>query len=302
MNANDIQDFFCSLLNSNPDRSPALAAIETCYEIVRRSGAETLTGLIKELQDAVQAMVETDHSTTCVSSGTELFKRFITLASLDQEPDFEECKKVLLDRGRIFLRRVGSAKSTIESVSQPFIRDGSVILVHSFSRVVFQALAGACSKSIKVFVTESGPDLSGRIMHERLLDAGISSTLILDAAAAYIMDQVHFVVIGADGVVENGGVINKIGSYGIAVCAKHANKPLYVMAESFKFVRQYPLNQRDVPDSFKYPASLMRSGAHLDVCHPLVDYTPPDLISLLFTDLGVMTPAQVSDELVKLYL
>lgn len=37
----------------------------------------------------------------------------------------------------------------------------------------------------------------------------------------------------------------------MAVCAKAQNKPFYVVAESFKFVRLFPLNQRDVPDKFK---------------------------------------------------
>lgn len=36
--------------------------------------------------------------------------------------------------------------------------------------------------------------------------------------------------------------------------------------------------------------------------HPMVDYTPPSYITLLFTDLGVLTPSAVSDELIKLYL
>lgn len=36
--------------------------------------------------------------------------------------------------------------------------------------------------------------------------------------------------------------------------------------------------------------------------HPLVDYTPPAYITLLFTDLGILTPSAVSDELIKLYM
>lgn len=43
----------------------------------------------------------------------------------------------------------------------------------------------------------------------------------------------------------------QIGTNQIAVCAKAQNKPFYVVAESFKFVRLFPLNQRDVPDKFK---------------------------------------------------
>lgn len=45
--------------------------------------------------------------------------------------------------------------------------------------------------------------------------------------------------------------LSQIGTYPIAVCAKQMNKPVYVVAESFKFVREFPLNQKDVPDRFK---------------------------------------------------
>lgn len=104
------------------------------------------------------------------------------------------------------------------------------------------------------------------------------------------MEKVDLVIVGAEGVVESGGIINKvrfgepsspsyvrspdpfllvvevskghgcglvagspvqIGTYQMALCSKAHNKPFYVVAESFKFVRLYPLNQQDVPDKFK---------------------------------------------------
>lgn len=71
---------------------------------------------------------------------------------------------------------------------------------------------------------------------------------------SYIMEKVDLVIVGAEGVVENGGIINKIGTNQMAVCAKAQNKPFYVVAESFKFVRLFPLNQQDVPDKFKVRA------------------------------------------------
>ena len=75
--------------------------------------------------------------------------------------------------------------------------------------------------------------------------------MVLDAAVGYIIEKVDLVIVGAEGVVENGGIINKIGTNQMAVCAKAQNKPFYVVAESFKFVRLFPLNQQDVPDKFK---------------------------------------------------
>ena len=83
--------------------------------------------------------------------------------------------------------------------------------------------------------------------------------------------------------------------------ALELKKPVYVLTESFKFSRIYPLNQRDLPNEFKYLSSILNNG-NLSKQHPLVDYTPPAYITLLFTDLGILTPSAVSDELIKLYL
>lgn len=52
--------------------------------------------------------------------------------------------------------------------------------------------------------------------------------------------------------------------------------------------------------SLQYTASTLKKDLQKE--HPLVDYTPPHYISLLFTDLGILTPSAVSDELIKLYL
>ena len=82
----------------------------------------------------------------------------------------------------------------------------------------------------------------------------------------------------------------------MAICAKSMNKPFYVLAESYKFIRLYPLNQSDIPDRLKW-----KSNREFDE-HPLVDYTPPSYITLLLTDLGTLTTAAVSDQLMQLYL
>ena len=84
------------------------------------------------------------------------------------------------------------------------------------------------------------------------------------------------------------------------------------MLLSYKFVRVYPLNQYDLPAatpeivSFtsrrKSFSSNEDSEASLEATNPSVDYTPPQYVTLLLTDLGVLTPSGVSDELIKLYL
>lgn len=113
------------------------------------------------------------------------------------------------------------------------------------------------------------------------------------------MNDISF--LGAEGVGESGGIINRIGTYTMALCAKYMNKPFYVLSESFKFSRLYPLNQRDLPNSYKYLQRGNGINDNFDKVHPLVDYTPPLFITLIFTDLGILTPSAVSDELIKLY-
>jgi hypothetical protein len=75
-------------------------------------------------------------------------------------------------------------------------------------------------------------------------EIGVPTTLILDSGAAYAMERVDMVLTGAEAVVENGGIVNKLGTYQIALCAKACNKPFYAAAESYKFARLYPLSQK----------------------------------------------------------
>lgn len=93
--------------------------------------------------------------------------------------------------------------------------------------------------------------ISSEEMVQDLQAAGIDCTLILDSATGYVMESVDFVMVGAEAVVESGGIINRIGSYTMGLCAREMKKPFYVLSESFKFSRLYPLNQRDLPNEYK---------------------------------------------------
>lgn len=303
MEGKEIREYFLTHLQNGTQDSPAIAAIKTLLECLRVDKAETLSGLRDNLKNAIETLVDTDCTgITSILSGSELFLRFITLASLEHS-DFEKVKDILISRGELFLKKVSSSRQKIANLGLPFLNDGIKVLTHSHSKVVLQLLikAAQTQKRFTVYVTESQPDQSGLLMAEKLKENGIPVIVVLDSAAGYIMEKIDLVLLGAEGVVENGGIMNKVGSYQIALCAKAHNKPLYVTAESFKFVRLYPLNQQDIPNQIKYKSSTIRTK-DLEFEHPNVDFTPPSLITLLVTDLGVLTPSAVSDELIKLYL
>uniref|UniRef100_A0A673LNB5 Translation initiation factor eIF2B subunit alpha n=2 Tax=Sinocyclocheilus rhinocerous TaxID=307959 RepID=A0A673LNB5_9TELE len=295
-------EYFRAQIREDPDVASAVAAIRSLLEFLKRDQSETILGLRENMTKAIHRLEETD-SSVAVSSGGELFLRFISLTSLEH-PDLSQCKNVMIERGELFLKKISLSRGKVGKLCHTFIKDGAKILTHSSSRVVLKVLenAAADNKRFTVYVTESQPDSAGKRMAQKLGKLNIPVTVVLDAVVGYIMEKVDLVIVGAEGVVESGGVINKIGTYQMAVCSKAHNKPFYVVAESFKFVRLYPLNQQDVPDRFKYKADILKTVKDLNQEHPMIDYTPPSLITLLFTDLGVLTPSAVSDELIKLYL
>lgn len=191
-------------------------------------------------------------------------------------------------------------------------------MTHGYSRVVLSVLRKAVrsDRRISVIATESRPQNNGVTLASRLAEEGIPVTLISDSAAAHMMDQVDLVFVGAEAVVENGGIINNMGTYQLALVAKAHNKPFYVAAETFKMTRDYPLNQQSIPIQTFAPApqtsdvpapsvhsprtNTQQTDSLAVECHlPMLDYTPPQYITLLFTDLSVLTPSAVSDELIK---
>ncbi|CAB4066811.1 EIF2B1 [Lepeophtheirus salmonis] len=276
----DVGVEFANLLKNESKLSPAIAAIEILNLVLKRStGVETLQELIDVLKNASNIMKLSESlnfPATSVISGCELYLRFITLAhsALETTQDFNQ--KLL------------SFRSKIAHLASSHFTDGSVILVHGCSNTVLETLAKSAeeNKRIHAYITE-GYDGEGIKMMEKLNALNLDTTLVPDAAMGSYMERVHCVVVGAQGVVESGGIINKLGTYTMALCAMALNKPFYVICESFKFVRLYPLNQRDLPIQFRFNARTIVANDDKSLQNeiPKVDFTPPHLITLLFTDL-----------------
>ena len=90
----------------------------------------------------------------------------------------------------------------------------------------------------------------------------------------------------------------------MAIVAKALAKPFYVLTESFKFVRLFPLTQTDLPGSSEDTAQMYYRNEDDEgkclISNPDADYTPPAYITLIFTDVGVLTPLGVSEQLVMI--
>ena len=110
-----------------------------------------------------------------------------------------------------------------------------------------QAREGGSPRFKVIYVTSSSHDTEGAETIRALRALSVPVAAISEAAVAYSMGKVSMVLVGAEGVVENGGIISRMGTYQMGILAKAAGKPMYVVAESHKFVRMFPLGQYDLP-------------------------------------------------------
>src|SRR5690606_28634385 len=130
-----------------------------------------------------------------------------------------------------------------------------------------------------------------------LLQEGIPVTLITDNMAAYVMAQglVQSVIVGADRITANGDVVNKIGTYGLAVLAKEHGLPFYVAAPVSTLERcppdgsQVPLEGRDASEVTHVLGQ--RSGPEgVAVLNPAFRAAPAAYVTAVITEFGVVRP------------
>ena len=152
-------------------------------------------------------------------------------------------------------------------------------------------------KKVKVIATETRPVQQGsRLTAFELKHDGIDVILIPDTAVGYTMANglVNGVVVGADRILQTGHVFNKIGTYQVATMAKQHNIPFYVAAPLSTF--DLKSNPEDVIIEQRKPSEVTGIGDKrtapdgIDVINPAFDMTPPELISGIITENGIVKP------------
>jgi methylthioribose-1-phosphate isomerase len=150
------------------------------------------------------------------------------------------------------------------------------------------ALVAAWERGLleRVLVDETRPLLQGaRLTAWELEAAGIPHAVIADSAAASMMarGEVDLVVTGADRIAANGDTANKIGTYSLAVLARHHEIPLYVVAPTTTVDLATP-SGAGIPIEERDPAEIT---ARFPALNPAFDVTPAALIAAIVTERGV---------------
>lgn len=158
--------------------------------------------------------------------------------------------------------------------------------------------AHAQGKVLRVFADETRPLLQGaRLTTWECQQRGLDVTLICDSMAAQVMREgkIQAVVVGADRIASNGDTANKIGTYSVAVLAKHHGIPFYVAAPSSTFDFTIPSGQQ-IPIEHRASEEITNgmgkqtAPAGVKVYNPAFDVTPSELIAAFITEKGVVFP------------
>jgi methylthioribose-1-phosphate isomerase len=260
--------------------------------------------LLAELADAKQLLDATRPTAVNLAWATgRMLERANRLAAAGAD-----VRGGLLDEAHAILAEDLAMCHAIGRHGEPLIPERGRVLTHCNAGGLATAGYGTAlapirtahehGRAVHVLVDETRPFLQGaRLTAWELGREGIPLTLITDNMAGYFMRRgdVDCVIVGADRIVANGDVANKIGTYGLAVLARAHGIPFYVAAPSstVDFALPdgdaIPIEQRD-PREVTTLAGQQLAPEGVAAAHPAFDITPHTLVSAIITERGVIHP------------
>jgi methylthioribose-1-phosphate isomerase len=213
-----------------------------------------------------------------------------------------------LAEARAIAAQDAAASAAIAAYGLPLVPAGARILTHCNTGALVSAGEGTAfaivlaahraGRLARLWVDETRPLLQGaRLTAYEAGRAGIEHAVLADGAAASLMaaGQVDLVITGADRIAADGSVANKVGTYGLAVLARHHRVPFVVAAPmstvdlSTPDGAAIPVEQRS-PREVTMMAGQQVTPAATTAYNPAFDVTPPALITAIVTERGVLKP------------
>ena len=154
--------------------------------------------------------------------------------TLEAENDLDALRAAATGAARQLIAESRAATAGAAANARDILGAARTLLTHSYSSTIVTLFGLLRPAAPSVIVTESRPLYEGHRTIERLVELDLPATLITDAQIGAAMGGVDAVVVGADGVLPDGGVVSKAGTYPLALAARDRGVPFYVCAESFK--------------------------------------------------------------------
>lgn len=233
-----------------------------------------------------------------------LNKEITGVSSSKREEEAKSELRAAIDR--YVQEKIVLAAQAISRFAYKKISNGDVILVYGCSSLVSRILqeAWAEGRRFRVVVVDSRPRLEGKHMLRSLVRAGVPASYLLIPAASYVLPEVSKVLLGAHALLANGSVMSRVGTAQLALVARAHNVPVLVCCETYKFCERvqtdaFVSNELDDPDDL-----LCERGEHvalanwqnhlsLRLLNLVYDVTPPELVDLVITELGMIPCSSV---------
>ena len=211
-----------------------------------------------------------------------------------------DMKQQLDDYCDEYLFKIADCKRAIVDLGVPYVKHFENILTHCHSSTAVEVIKGIAKgkKSFDAVCTETRPLFQGRITAKSLLDAGISTTLIADSSAeSFVIGRgsvpIDAVFIGCDQITMDGYCINKIGSWGIAMAAEYASKPVYVISPLLKVNPKE--NHKNISIEIREDKELWNDAPkNLKMFNPAFEIVDANLITGFMTEFGIIKPDEIS--------
>jgi methylthioribose-1-phosphate isomerase len=268
----------------------------------QQSNAKTLPELMTDLNNAFKVLQAT--RPTAVNLFWALER---VMARGMRARTVQEAKRAILNEALKMAEEDIETNRKIGAYGLKLLKDGDIVLTHcnagSLATVAYGTALGVIraakesGKRLSVIATETRPVMQGsRLTAFELLHDGIDVSLITDTAVGHIMAMgaINHVIVGADRVLHTGHVFNKIGTYQVAILANKHNVPFYVAAPLSTF--DFESNPDDVIIEDRSADEVVRVGRKriapkgVRVFNPAFDMTPPELITGIITEKGVLKP------------
>jgi len=211
-----------------------------------------------------------------------------------------DLRRSVIDAAEEFGARVATAQDDLGSVGANRLKDGDVIMTHCHSTDAMACVEAAVEqgKDLEAVVKETRPREQGRITAEELDDLGVPVTFVVDGAAGRYLNDVDHVLVGADSIAADGGVVNKIGTKLLAVAAREHGTPVMVAAQTVKLHpatltgHTVEIEERDTAEVID-PEELAALGEGVTVANPAFDVTPPRYVDAIVTERGQFPPESI---------
>jgi len=264
-------------------------------QAAREAASKSREGILEELERAAKSLVATRPTNNSIILMTERMLEVGRKAVQDGQ-DVEDALVKAVDARFEARHKRGLA---LGENGASLLVDGDSILNHCWaeSGIVYTLyVALQQGKRLKAYCSETRPYLQGaRLTADALCDMGIETTVVTDNMPAYLMskDMISKFFTGADRVTMDGSVINKIGTFQIAVCAHHFGVPFFAFCDGpdpkAPTAADVIIEERD-PNEVLECLGQRTATPKAKGYYPAFDVTPPEFVSGIVTGRGVFSP------------